>query len=671
MDKERLMNYFDHHYLPKRDVLNRIPLGASLDAFWQELVNRRRSKATILPMHSPQGGPYWFVVTDNMIAASEKIVEEAMRPCPYTDAAILEEAFYTSFVEGSQMSIEDAVAFMKNSDAPKDIHEQLLFNNRQAISLAMENAYRPVTEDLIRALAGILTSEMDEGGSAFRETDTHMIPSMGDEPYTVPGAAAIPGMTRELCAYLADPGVHPLLKAAVAHAWFMAVRPFPEGNERLARVVATMILIRAQYLFFNEISLSALIAQDGFGYYDAVGNLLRTENGGDWTYLVEYYVVLLGKAIYEIHERRLNREAEMARQSLEEAEQPVQVKAKPEKSQPARTENVGETDQRDHPDAREEPEAAIPPENPVQASTSGPPAPQENKDEPFQGDSDGVESTEDALKRAGFFSVGASEMDPEQSIESDISEPIPYMEFRRRLEVMAARPSEFLSAVSKRLLCFMADGKYTLSKEDVTAGIVDGRKRIWNIITHLRRCGILVTKESVDGVMLYRLNVNREYGPEMLNTIQMLRGSNTSLKDRRIGDLLFEKLDEGSVDIVDYRNRNEESKWQYDMKLCQQLGLVTRITAERYEINETLRRSYERLDQSQKSMATRLYETFGHESFTSEMIVATLDYSSTHTHATLHTFTLMGILDCTQGDAFTYRFLVTPEEHPECFAPAA
>ena len=85
----------------------------------------------------------------------------------------------------------------------------------------------------------------------------------------------------------------------------------------------------------------------------------------------------------------------------------------------------------------------------------------------------------------------------------------------------------------------------------------------------------------------------------------------------------------------------------------------------------SLRRSYERLDQSQKSMATRLYETFGHESFTSEMIVATLDYSSTRAHATLHTFTLMGILDCTQGDAFTYRFLVTPEEHPECFAPAA
>ena len=72
MNKERLMDYFDRHYLPKTDVLSLIPLGDSLDAFWQELVNRRISRATMLPIYSPQGSPYWFVLTENMIAASEE-----------------------------------------------------------------------------------------------------------------------------------------------------------------------------------------------------------------------------------------------------------------------------------------------------------------------------------------------------------------------------------------------------------------------------------------------------------------------------------------------------------------------------------------------------------------------------------------------------------------------
>ena len=55
MDKERLMEYFDRNYMPKRDVITRLPLGVSMDKIWRELVSRRRNRATMLPIHSPQG----------------------------------------------------------------------------------------------------------------------------------------------------------------------------------------------------------------------------------------------------------------------------------------------------------------------------------------------------------------------------------------------------------------------------------------------------------------------------------------------------------------------------------------------------------------------------------------------------------------------------------------
>ena len=316
MDRERLMNGLERLYLPKREMLSRIPLGVSLDACWQELVNRRRSKATRLPMRGTDGENYWFVVTDSMVTASEKIVEEAMLPYQSADMAMLEESFYTSFVEGSPMTIEEAMAYIRQNNPPQDIHEQMLQNNRQAIAFAMEHAYLPLTEEMICTLASILTAEMDGGGGTYRTDDKHTIPFMGGEPYSVPPAAGIPGMMRDFVIYLLDPGVHPLLKAAVAHAWFMIVRPFNEGNERLARLVASMVLIRARYTFFTEVSLSALIAMDGYDYYDAVANVLRESDTGDWTYLVEYYVALLGKAIDEIHRRRQEKEVELARQTL-------------------------------------------------------------------------------------------------------------------------------------------------------------------------------------------------------------------------------------------------------------------------------------------------------------------------------------------------------------------
>ena len=513
MDKERLMNYFDHNYLPKRDVLNRIPLDTSLEAFWQELVNRRRSKATMLPMHSQQGSPYWFVLTDNMITASEKIVEEAMQPYQYADPAFPEEAFYTSFLEGSQMSIGDAVEFMKKNDAPKDIHEQLLYNNRQAISFAMENAYRPITEELVCALAGILTAEMDNGGSAYRGTDTHLIPSMGDEQYTVPSSAAIPGMMRELCAYLADTSVHPLLKAAVAHAWFMVVRPFGEGNERLARLISAMILVQAQYLFFNEISLSALIAQDGFGYYDAVGNLLRADNGGDWTYLAEYYVVLLGKAIDEIYQRRLNQEAEMAKLSLEDTDEAVQAEKKKKKRQPAQDDNMVPQDGIEHPDEQvlmEKSEKILPAEL-AQGSSSSPLMRKENRSEPFREYSDRPETVEEALINEGFFLIGLPKMEASENAETINPEPLPYSVLRQRLEIMAARRSVICSEVGKRLLRFLTDGRYTFKREEITAGIVDDKKSSSNVITRLRNNQILVSVEHADGSVIYGLNVRHKY----------------------------------------------------------------------------------------------------------------------------------------------------------------
>ena len=81
------------------------------------------------------------------------------------------------------------------------------------------------------------------------------------------------------------------------------------------------------------------------------------------------------------------------------------------------------------------------------------------------------------------------------------------------------------------------------------------------------------------------------------------------------------------------------------------------------------------MDSWQRSFSSAVYERFGQGSFTTEMIVATLDYSDTHTSATLHTFALMGILDCDKGtaynDQFSYQFRVTPQEHPECFDRAA
>lgn len=72
-----------------------------------------------------------------------------------------------------------------------------------------------------------------------------------------------------------------------------------------------------------------------------------------------------------------------------------------------------------------------------------------------------------------------------------------------------------------------------------------------------------------------------------------------------------------------------------------------------------------------KRFITEMYETFGDDVFSTEMVIATLDYSGAHVSAYLHQFTLLRILDCRKEDVYRYQFLINPEEHPEYFEPAA
>ena len=78
MDRDKLFRYLNQRYCSKREMLSRIPLGVQPDALWQDLLNHRRSRSATLPLYSHTGFPYWYVTTEKMISASEKIIEAIM-----------------------------------------------------------------------------------------------------------------------------------------------------------------------------------------------------------------------------------------------------------------------------------------------------------------------------------------------------------------------------------------------------------------------------------------------------------------------------------------------------------------------------------------------------------------------------------------------------------------
>ncbi len=86
-----------------------------------------------------------------------------------------------------------------------------------------------------------------------------------------------------------------VLKAGLAHLWFVTVHPFDDGNGRIARAIADMALARSENSPQRFYSMSAQIRQERKAYYDI---LERTQRGTmDITAWMDWFLGCLGRAI--------------------------------------------------------------------------------------------------------------------------------------------------------------------------------------------------------------------------------------------------------------------------------------------------------------------------------------------------------------------------------------
>jgi Fic family protein len=86
--------------------------------------------------------------------------------------------------------------------------------------------------------------------------------------YEAPEASRL---SQEMTAFLdwfdAGNRIDPVVKAAIAHLWFVTIHPFDDGNGRIARAIADMQLARSERSPQRFYSMSAQIRQERRAYY--------------------------------------------------------------------------------------------------------------------------------------------------------------------------------------------------------------------------------------------------------------------------------------------------------------------------------------------------------------------------------------------------------------------
>lgn len=183
------------------------------------------------------------------------------------------------YTEGVVQVMLDAV---RNYDEPLS-HERL-FNWHAAIFPTGRSGIYPITV------------------GAYRTGNEPMLivsGAMGKEKvhYEAPPSDAVPVMMDEFINWFnTETSIDPVLKAAVAHLWFVAIHPFDDGNGRLTRTITDMLLAKADGFPLRFYSVSAEILRQKKSYYEMLEK--TTIGSTDITAWLEWFLQTMKSAIF-------------------------------------------------------------------------------------------------------------------------------------------------------------------------------------------------------------------------------------------------------------------------------------------------------------------------------------------------------------------------------------
>lgn len=97
-----------------------------------------------------------------------------------------------------------------------------------------------------------------------------------------------------------EKNIDPVIKAALAHLWFVTIHPFDDGNGRIARAIADMQLARSDGSNQRFYSMSAQIRKERNSYYHVLEDTQK--DSLDITNWLEWFLGCLHRALFATDE---------------------------------------------------------------------------------------------------------------------------------------------------------------------------------------------------------------------------------------------------------------------------------------------------------------------------------------------------------------------------------
>lgn len=225
---------------------------------------------------------------------------------------LTQEAFTTAAIEGEMLdreSVRSSVARrlgLPTAGLPSA--ERHIDGLVEMLIDATRNHAKPLTASSLKGWQAALFPTGYSGMSEIvvgdwrRGTEPMQVVSgpIGKEKvhYEAPPADTIAGEVDRFLAWFqsSQDQMDGIVRAAVAHLWFVTIHPFQDGNGRIARAIADMALAQDEDMHFRLYSMSAQIRTEQGNYYDI---LERTQKGnGNITEWIVWFLDCLTRAVH-------------------------------------------------------------------------------------------------------------------------------------------------------------------------------------------------------------------------------------------------------------------------------------------------------------------------------------------------------------------------------------
>lgn len=231
-----------------------------------------------------------------------------------TLAALTEETVKSSSIEGEELNPESVRSSLARRMGLEAAGTGPVDRNVEGIVEMMLDATQNYASPLTKErLFGWHAALFPTGRSGMRKITTGAWRTGGMEVVSGPiGKEKVhfeaPGpkeVGREMKAFLTwyeakGTDTEPLIKAGLAHLYFVTVHPFEDGNGRIARAIAEMSLARLEESAQRFYSMSSQIREERKGYYEILETTQR--NGMDVTEWLVWFLDCLARAIDKANE---------------------------------------------------------------------------------------------------------------------------------------------------------------------------------------------------------------------------------------------------------------------------------------------------------------------------------------------------------------------------------